>query len=675
MDGRHAIGRMEAAIGTPTFPMAALQAIAEVVGTERAVWMRHSLSTGARTLLAPGISSRALETYARDYAHLNPFVPQSVNLQAGTVIRTSSAMAMRDYRRTAYFGWSSRVFGAYELACIVSRIDDSPVMISLGRLYREGDFSRGQVLALRRMAPHLRRAHFLDSRIQPTGNGQFTHLLAHAASTGACFALDRDGTLVEANAAGDLELQDGSIVMQVNRRLAFRAAAAQRAYAQALWRGQPSAAIALGAPEPSGAALLVNVSASSLPAASRPAHWLLFVPAGRQSRLRLRIEAFELEHGLTPLEARVLELLAMGRTVEEIGHELAHAIATTRSVLKALLRKTGTHRQTDLVLRVLGQEIAPLRASRAAIIEPRGHARLRDESGATPARHHAKQCQQRECSTRRRVDRRARELARELQVAVEGAVLEVCGDAVGARSRRAARRQGVVIADLDEPELDHARHRVQRAEVNHIVPECAAEERERDERRREGVAGVEQADRARARVRRTMPDVERLEVHLEAVRNGEAEAEVVRVVGRARGGRRLPAVGAEPVRGGRRSDTAATRQVERDDVQWCRTFRAHLVAGFAQQVPLRDRRSLCTARHKCAACNKCDECRADDRSTMGHACSPRNVRSDWRFIVAARATLDTVAPRLHGRDPGVTFRCPGIEQDARSGAEPPSAPS
>jgi DNA-binding CsgD family transcriptional regulator len=52
---------------------------------------------------------------------------------------------------------------------------------------------------------------------------------------------------------------------------------------------------------------------------------------------------------LTPAEARLALSLSAGRTSGEVARELGTAISTVRSQLKAVLAKTGTHRQVELV--------------------------------------------------------------------------------------------------------------------------------------------------------------------------------------------------------------------------------------------------------------------------------------------------------------------------------------
>lgn len=349
--------RLEHTVGRANFQAVALECVADVVGAERAVWMRHASSTGATTHLAPYLPARDLEVYERDFARLNPFVPYTTRMTAGTTGRSAALIPLREYRRTEYFGWANRTIGAFELAHIVTRIDDCPVMVSFGRNLRQSDFTQAQEQRLRTIAPFLRRACFLHSRVHAAATGPFMHLLDLAASRSACVALARDGILVEANDLADSELADGTAISQVGAYVRFRHPAAQRWFARALARGEASAAFRLpGRSVANGddSLLLVDVSGLALPVAGRPAHWLLFVPPGRATRLQQRIATFSAEYQLTAAEGAVLARLAEGDEVPSIGEHLGHALETTRSVLKSLYRKTGTHRQAELLARLLG---------------------------------------------------------------------------------------------------------------------------------------------------------------------------------------------------------------------------------------------------------------------------------------------------------------------------------
>jgi DNA-binding CsgD family transcriptional regulator len=64
------------------------------------------------------------------------------------------------------------------------------------------------------------------------------------------------------------------------------------------------------------------------------------------------------QFGLTPAQARLTGLLLTGRSVKDIAAALGITDDSAREYLKRIYRKTGTHRQTDLV-RVAAEALAP----------------------------------------------------------------------------------------------------------------------------------------------------------------------------------------------------------------------------------------------------------------------------------------------------------------------------
>jgi DNA-binding NarL/FixJ family response regulator len=64
--------------------------------------------------------------------------------------------------------------------------------------------------------------------------------------------------------------------------------------------------------------------------------------------------AFADEHSLTDTETRVLEQLVQGLDIPAVATRVGHCVETCRSVLKHIFQKSGTHRQSELVAKVLG---------------------------------------------------------------------------------------------------------------------------------------------------------------------------------------------------------------------------------------------------------------------------------------------------------------------------------
>lgn len=60
-------------------------------------------------------------------------------------------------------------------------------------------------------------------------------------------------------------------------------------------------------------------------------------------------EILRAAYGLTPSENAVAQLLAEGSPADLIAQKLEIRLSSVRQVIKALLFKTGTHRQSELV--------------------------------------------------------------------------------------------------------------------------------------------------------------------------------------------------------------------------------------------------------------------------------------------------------------------------------------
>jgi DNA-binding CsgD family transcriptional regulator len=58
------------------------------------------------------------------------------------------------------------------------------------------------------------------------------------------------------------------------------------------------------------------------------------------------------EWELTPAEERVVELIATGKSIDEIGETLAVGRETVRTHVKRAMSKAGVHRQSELVARL-----------------------------------------------------------------------------------------------------------------------------------------------------------------------------------------------------------------------------------------------------------------------------------------------------------------------------------
>lgn len=72
-----------------------------------------------------------------------------------------------------------------------------------------------------------------------------------------------------------------------------------------------------------------------------------------------RAEILQRLYGLAPRQAQLAELLATGRSLKEAAKTLGITLVSARQYLKLILQKTGTHRQADLVRKILLVPPAP----------------------------------------------------------------------------------------------------------------------------------------------------------------------------------------------------------------------------------------------------------------------------------------------------------------------------
>jgi DNA-binding CsgD family transcriptional regulator len=154
------------------------------------------------------------------------------------------------------------------------------------------------------------------------------------------------------NAAEALFKRHESITYR-NGALRFKTPALDAAFRTALRRaacedGRSSAIdIRLSAVD-AGELLVAPLEAGSAPGApAEPMAIVLFATSPADERaIAMRLQG---AYRLTPAEARVAALLAMGQSLEEIAAANEVSYATVRSQVRSILAKTGVRRQADIV--------------------------------------------------------------------------------------------------------------------------------------------------------------------------------------------------------------------------------------------------------------------------------------------------------------------------------------
>lgn len=223
--------------------------------------------------------------------------------------------------------------------------------LSIQRSIGQGPFSPAALHKLAALSIHLSASAALARALGfAKAEGALT---AFEASGTAAVLLDRHGKAMCSNEAAerlfgpDIDIRHGRLVSASRDATA----ALDRTLHDLLWRSSPLAtAPPVSLPRRSGKPILAyplwlrGLSSNAL--APCQAVVVLVDPEGGRCPSE---DALRSLFGLTPAEARLARQVAMGATIEAIAGRMRITYETARNQLKAVLAKTNTHRQAELV--------------------------------------------------------------------------------------------------------------------------------------------------------------------------------------------------------------------------------------------------------------------------------------------------------------------------------------
>jgi DNA-binding CsgD family transcriptional regulator len=224
---------------------------------------------------------------------------------------------------------------------------------SIQRTIGEGAFDESEKMALAGLSQRLTETATLSTSVGRVMLSNVTNALAFIKRP--AIALDRFGSVLDVNPVAEAILGSDDISL-VGQRLVIRDRRAQSAFNAFLDRLRTATDL-----DALGVAPIVIRREAKLPivmrvlsvdgAARSPflgARAILIFSGfdeGEAEQLTMLRQAFQ----LTPSEARLALCLAGGKSLEESAQVMAIAQETVRSHLKSVFRKTGTHRQGELI--------------------------------------------------------------------------------------------------------------------------------------------------------------------------------------------------------------------------------------------------------------------------------------------------------------------------------------
>jgi DNA-binding CsgD family transcriptional regulator len=318
-----------------------------------------------------GVDPACMARYLERHAGRNELEARSASLPVGAVVTDECVMPKAEFLRTAFYDECLRPQGFHSLLTLrAARGERGAVAnVCVLRSAREGEFGAEQVELLSRLAPHLRRAVAVHTRLAEAEGDRRALAETLERLPRAAFLVDGAAAVRHANAAGAalLAARDGGLRADPGEGGALRAARAEETAflrrvvaAAVLGRGAGHLAgehvcLSRPPPRPPLVATAIPLSAAGMAAAGIAAAGLppvataLLLVADTEARTAAASPALLREtFGLTRAEAGVAAHAAAGEGVPALAASLGISPGTARLHLHRVFEKTGARRQAEL---------------------------------------------------------------------------------------------------------------------------------------------------------------------------------------------------------------------------------------------------------------------------------------------------------------------------------------
>jgi DNA-binding CsgD family transcriptional regulator len=350
------------AVSRPELWPVVLEEIAELIAGESTCLFASFPQTTVLSLAR--MDTAAWDVFSSYYASINVWMERGDALVPdGTVRYSDRVIADPELEQTEFYNDYLVKNDMQYAAGLKIPLGNLPAaFISSQRPKSKGPFLDREGLVLETLLPHLQRAltlYLQFSQMQASVLGLESALDAFEH---AVFGLDRQGRVVLSNRHAEALARSGACIRVTNGRLTATDPA-QNTRFESLLSEAIDAANGIGLS--SGGAMLLHdhsvansianplrVTVTPLRVASPGSAVQLAVlvflsdPAVRPQSRTATLRSL---YGLTPVEARVAELLLEGLDVRAVSEALGMTLETTRFRVKQVLAKTGAGRQSELI--------------------------------------------------------------------------------------------------------------------------------------------------------------------------------------------------------------------------------------------------------------------------------------------------------------------------------------
>lgn len=331
-------------------------------------YLLHMQPRRIQPISLAGIEPKWIRSFDELYfAADNPWIRMTQQLHRPGIVRTNERLdrVMRArgalYRSSYYNEWMKPQGFKYTIGNTLLSEGGIVANITLMRAPGMKTFSSTEVRSFEALSRHMTRALQMSLRMERTDAG--------ATSTGVLDALPQALAIVDAqrrvlyaNVPMQALLRRKQGLMLREGRLEATHAAAQGALPQRIAAafGAGPLAAAVDSPLPLPDAGNTGLRLTVMPLVGRMGRTLIAGPTALLMVAENGVcaapnhAAICLQHGYTPAEGRLAELLARGHELKDAAQQLGVTYGTARTYLKAVFDKTGVHSQAQLVARLLG---------------------------------------------------------------------------------------------------------------------------------------------------------------------------------------------------------------------------------------------------------------------------------------------------------------------------------
>jgi len=325
-----------------------------------ALLWRNAVSRTADIVHTFGIEAPYSQSYAEQYAKLDPTTTPMFLREVGEVVSTTDLLPYSEFQQTRFYKEWARPQGLVDqVQANLDKSTTSFVHLSFWRSSDSGVVDEATRERMRLIVPHMRRAVLVAHLVD--------HRTAEAATFGdaldgigaGLFFVDAGGRIVHANAGGHAMLAQGTLLRATGGRLVPNDASAEQGLYETFSMAESGdeAVGARGVAVPLVARAGEHYVAHVLPltagvrrraGAAYAAVAALFVhKAGLDVPSPQEIIAKF--YKLTPTELRVLFAIVQVGGVPDVAEAMGISESTVKTHLRRLFAKTGTDRQADLV--------------------------------------------------------------------------------------------------------------------------------------------------------------------------------------------------------------------------------------------------------------------------------------------------------------------------------------